>query len=265
MNPYVGHVTNALSNVTKGCRIVHFKPLRLVWDINSDPSRVYIITKGLIRFSILNSDGAERLMFYGKPGCIVGDILRLSRREDAEDFAGIRAVAVEVCEAAVMSDTEFLERCIREPELASVTITQAYQKIECLVQQLDQATFRDATRQVAGLLLALLRETRKNDGDEVRIVSSTHQMIASDTGKTRVTVTCALNSLQDVGAIRLRRGRIEILNEKMLVDRVKTGREDCVVPPLADRAPRSIDRLSSGDHWAPQQGTSSRLPSIHVM
>jgi hypothetical protein len=71
-------------------------------------------------------------------------------------------------------------------------------------------------------------------------------MMAAATGRSRVSVTYSLGRLQSAGAIRLHRGRVEVLDEKMLLR--LSRKEDASFVPYAREArkARRTDELSCG-------------------
>jgi CRP-like cAMP-binding protein len=198
------------------CKTTLYEPGELICDIFDTQETVFLLRGGMVRVSILSAQGAERLLFYGHSGCIIGDTMCFGQQSDVPQ--GVRAVAVTSCEVAQMSQREFRTHCLSHPELTWALLGRAYCKVASLIEQLEYAAFRDTTYQVAALIHAFWLEIRrgKPSHDTEQLLNVTHQMIAAATGKTRVSVTYALNRLRSQGAIELHRGRIEVVDESVL-------------------------------------------------
>lgn len=199
--------------------------------------------------SILSTQGAERLLFYGHPGCLLGDTMCFGRQSDVPQ--GVRALAVTPCEVAKMPQREFRQRCVDHPELTLALLRRAYCKVAGLIEQLEYATFRDTTCQAAALLHAFWMETKRTSpsGDSAHLLNITHQMIAAATGRTRVSVTYALNRLRGLGAIKLHRGRIEVVDEEVLAR-------------YADEAGEAAEGMAPSSRGEHQIGTGLHLPGL---
>lgn len=117
-----------------------------------------------------------------------------------------------------MPQAEFRQLCSENADLVLALLRRAYGKVSCLIDQLDYATFRDTTVQVAALLHALWVETKgtTRSSDSGDLFKVTHETIAAATGRTRVSVTYALKRLRTIGAVELYRGRIEVRDAAFL-------------------------------------------------
>lgn len=216
MKPFLHWDEDDLAPHFERSRIVTKREGELICDVRSTRNNIYILRSGLLRVSLLSAKGAERLLFYGKPGCIVGDTMCFGHKEDVAP--SLRVIAVVQCQLISVAHDEFRAACIHNPELAMSLLARAYSKIASLIEQLEYASFHDTSSQVAALIHAFASERRDSGSSAgtMRLLHMTHQMMADVTGRTRVSVTYALNRLQHAGAIRLYRGRIEVLNEEVL-------------------------------------------------
>jgi CRP-like cAMP-binding protein len=198
------------------CKSTYAEVGDLVCDSDSARRSVFLVRKGIVRCSILNSEGPERLTFYGSFGCLIGDTMCFGPKNDISD--DLRAVAVTRCEIAKTSHSELKNHYANDPELALSLLRRAHAKVSILVEQLEYATFFDTTRQVAALLYALSAESKccNFEHDSADLLQITHQTIAAATGRTRVSVTNALSRLRSIGAINLHRGRVEVVDEAAL-------------------------------------------------
>ena len=213
MKPFLSSADLDMTRFFEGARPVTFQPGARIADIEMLKDNALLITAGVIRISILTSDGRERLLFYGSAGSIIGDFITFG--DHAVVPLGTQVHAISEVEALKMPQARLRASCAREPEVLMSLLSWAYGKIAALIEQLESATFRDTTAQVAALLEAFDAESRRA-GASRGLLDLTHQEIASATGRTRVSVTYALNKLQQAGVIALGRGHIDVLDSSRL-------------------------------------------------
>ncbi len=184
----------------------------LVCDVISVRHTVTIVVAGSVRASLMSAKGNERLFFYARSCCGFGD--SLSFGVEPATAAGLHVTALERCEVLCIPHADFLLVCERNPAFLMWLLAIAHRKIAHAIEQLQYATFADTTCQLAALLQALALWSTDSAGP--RCVEMTHQQLADATGRTRVSVTYALDRLQRAGAIRLGRGRIEVLDNQLI-------------------------------------------------
>lgn len=215
MNPFVHLDEDGLLDYFDACRSISHDDGDLVCDDASASENIYIVRSGTVRVSILSHNGGERLLFYGRSGCLLGDTLCFS--EQAEVPVGLQVIAMGPCEVVTLSHQRFRAICATDVRVAAAVISRAYSKVARLIEQLEYATFRDTTVQLAALVQALANEAAgAGPGNQPVRVKMTHQMMAAATGRTRVSVTYGLNRLQEEGAIRLGRGYVEVIDAARL-------------------------------------------------
>ncbi len=230
MNPFVNLDEDDFLSYFEAYPGIHIRDGALVCDNDSARDNIFIVRSGTVRVSIINMNGGERLLFYGRAGCLLGDTLCFSVQKDVP--IGLQVVAVGPCEVVRISHERFRSLCSANVGIATAVISRAYSKIARLIEQLEYATFRDTTAQVAALVEALAREAGGGDQDidtPVRI-KMTHQMMAAATGRTRVSVTYGLNRLQEGGAIRLGRGYVEVIDPALLRRYIETASSPRAMP-----------------------------------
>lgn len=213
MKPFLSSADLDVTRFFEGARAVTFTPGAWIADIELLKDNAFLITAGVIRISILTANGRERLLFYGSAGSIIGDYITFGNLADVP--LGTQVHAISAVEALKMPQTKLRAACAREPEVLMSLLNWAYGKIAALIDQLESATFRDTTAQVAALLEAFDLESRRA-GSSRTLLDLTHQEIASATGRTRVSVTYALNKLQQAGVIALSRGHVDVTDAARL-------------------------------------------------
>ncbi|MGH3641824.1 MAG: Crp/Fnr family transcriptional regulator [Mycobacterium sp.] len=204
-------------------RPVSFAPDACIADVEQLKDNAYLITSGVIRISILTASGRERLLFYGSAGSVIGDFITFGNVSEVP--LGVQVHAISAVEATRLPQAELRRACASDPDVLMSLLGWAYGKISTLIDQLEAATFRDTTALVAALLEAFHTEAKQSDvADEARaLLDLTHQTIASATGRTRVSVTYALNKLQQAGVIALRRGHIDVVDQSRLAQIATEG------------------------------------------
>lgn len=228
MQLFIGmHDTN-IARHFKAQRAVRYLEGEVICSSDMMPDRLYILVSGLARCSLLGPNGSERLLYYRRHGCLLGDTAFFGQQNLPQ---GLHVVAVKPCEVIWVTYPQFRSVLAEQPQLALAMLAQAHAKVASLLEQLEYATFTDTFSQVAALILALASEasTAYAATGHKLLLNMTHQTMAAATGRTRVTVTYALNRLQDLGVIRLHKGKIEVLDIGAL--------ERC-----ADQAYRPLDR-----------------------
>lgn len=213
MKPFLSSADLDMNRFFEGGRPVTFEAGAWIADIELLREHALLITAGVIRISILTADGRERLLFYGSAGSIIGDFITFGDFADAP--LGTQVHAISAVEALKLPQARLRAACAQEPEILLSLLSWAYGKIATLIDQLESATFRDTTAQVAALLEAFDSESRRA-GASRRWLDLTHQEIASATGRTRVSVTYALNRMQQAGVIALGRGHVDVVDPAQL-------------------------------------------------
>ncbi|MGV9801253.1 Crp/Fnr family transcriptional regulator [Mycobacterium sp. NPDC003449] len=209
MKPFLSSADLDITRFFCGATPVAFEPGARIADVDVLNRHALLITAGVIRISILTASGRERLLFYGPAGSIIGDYFTFG--DPAEVPVGTQVHAISAVEALKLPQDRLREACAKEPDVLLGLLGWAYGKIGALIDQLEVATFRDTAAQVGALLEAFHAENRRT-GDACTLLDLTHQAIASATGRTRVSVTYALNKMQQAGVIALRRGHIDVVD-----------------------------------------------------
>ncbi len=212
MHPYLKFEPNTFEAQFFEEKSYRFSDGELICGIHNTTNAFFLVTQGAARVSIVSSRGAERLMFYAHPGSLIGE--GFCFWSETESPEGIQAFAMGECTVKRISHASFRQACATNPDFAMLVIQKSYSKMSIIIEQLQYATFRDTVGQIASLLFAIFQEIHESHSD--RLIRMTHQSMAAATGRTRVSVTHALNRIQESGAIRLSRASIEVLDARIL-------------------------------------------------
>lgn len=212
MQPYLKFEPNPIETSFFEDQTYEFADGDLICGEHNTKSSFFLITEGAARVSISSARGAERLMFYARPGNLIGEGFCFWSAGEHPD--GIQAHAMGACKVKRISHSAFRQACAENPDFAMLVLSKSYAKLSTIIEQLQYATFRDTVGQIASLLLAIFQEVQESQPD--KLIRMTHQSMAAATGRTRVSVTHALSKIQEAGAIRLSRASIEVLDAKIL-------------------------------------------------
>jgi len=165
--------------------------------------RVQVLLRGVVRLWRLTPDGHVLALRVCGPGDVLGQM-------SAVDGAphSVNATAEQDCRLLVFPAGAFCEMLEQRPALALRLVAVLAGIVRGLSDELEAMKFAS----VADRVLAWLRQ-RGAGRRELRV---THQQIAEQVGATRENVSRVLGLLRDRGALRLGRGRIELLDHAAL-------------------------------------------------
>lgn len=161
-----------------------------------------LLVDGTIRASKCGPDGHEILLYRLQPGesCVITVVALLaggtypamaSAETDLVFFGVPRAL--------------FLDLVLKSPAFRTFVFQFLSQRMAHLMALIDDVVFRRLDQRLAARLLG--------HGEPIRV---THQMLAEELGTTRECVSRTLESMKELGFLRLGRKRIEILDRGAL-------------------------------------------------
>jgi CRP-like cAMP-binding protein len=168
---------------------------------------LYFVVEGAVKVFKVSADGKEQIFRIIRPGDSFNDVPVLSGGVNLASAAAMSAV---VLHGIKKKD---LETIIKEyPPVALNLIKVLSQRVEELVELVEDLSFRHVTGRVAKILL----EHAGNGGDEKPRL--TQQEMAAVIGTAREMVGRSLKNLENEGAIRMERNRIIITDQAVLKD-----------------------------------------------
>jgi len=187
-------------------RRCRFEKYEVLYEQGTVSSKFYIIEKGLVKVSIVRSDGTEVLLEYMGPQTICGEGAAF---DSLPRFS--RAIATENTVAVEFDATRTDEIFGRHPEFASALLRVTSLKQRILASRLQHFVSREPEGRIMELLhrLAAMFGTDHPSG-RILVTKLTHEEIAAMTGTSRVTVTRTLQRLRDQAVIGLIDGHILI-------------------------------------------------------
>ncbi len=165
-----------------------------------------LVLSGLLRVFKLSPNGREMTLFRTGPGetCLMSIACRLKDEEfpalaQVEDAAALFMVPVPVYQ-------QILDRLPAWKDFLIITL---YDRLAETMQTLEAVAFDRTDRRLADWLLA-----RVTDGNNQ--IHTTHETIAVELGTAREVISRLLGEFKSHGAVRLGRGRIEIVKPALL-------------------------------------------------
>jgi CRP-like cAMP-binding protein len=165
-------------------------------------SVLYVVQAGRLKLFKTSPRGREQVLRLLRPGDMFNEVAVLDEGPNPAS-----AQAIEDCTLYLLRRRDLMRFVAERPGIAlAVTRTFARRLREALALVEDLA-FRDVTSRLAKILL------EGQDGSAPRV---TQELLAAMAGSRREVVGRALKALSADGAVRLERGRIHVLDRKIL-------------------------------------------------
>ncbi len=168
---------------------------------------VYLVLSGEVTLEIADIDGKTISVAAHGPGGVFGELAVLDGKP--------RSVAARAsADSALLSISAagFLNLVRSSPDFAMTIIRDLAGKVRATNSKVSDLSFQTLLARVAGLLADLADA----EGADLPTLRITQSEIANRLGASREKVNGHLQAIQDEGAIRLARGRIEIRSRAIL-------------------------------------------------
>lgn len=166
---------------------VLYKANKLIVDLYSENSDIYVIDSGSVQISLSSLEGSKKTVMFASRGNLIAEISAI-----LETPANISAKALEDSYVYVIPCEEFKLRLEENPPLLWSFIKQLATKGHILMSQIEMLTFSRPLDRVKKTLYWIFKEFGEETVDGIRVNSRiTHQDIAYITGLSRVSVSNA--------------------------------------------------------------------------
>lgn len=166
----------------------------VVLPMGSRGEYMYFVQKGIVRYSLLSSDGTEKPVTYVNPGCFLGEEPFFHNQPTLYN-----AVAIEDVEALAISRKNLTD-IISRPGLAHILLNSLSFKSRILATQIEDLAFRNTLEKVCRILYCVLAENP--DEKKHLTIGFTQQELASIVGAHRVSITNAISKLKKEGILK---------------------------------------------------------------
>ncbi|MEO0320347.1 MAG: Crp/Fnr family transcriptional regulator [Pseudomonadota bacterium] len=166
---------------------------------------VFLVVHGEIEISVMSENGRFLNVAQVYPGELFGEFGAIDGGTRTADACALNASIV-----IRIKSSRFVEAVTTSPALSRQVMVDVISKLRATNIQIEEMTFRTLRARVARLLGSL------SAGDGGSTINITQSQLAARLSATREKVNGHLRSLQDRGAIALRRGVIEIVDRDLL-------------------------------------------------
>lgn len=196
--PWLETNSSTLSLIKRYNQKVHVKKETLFITPGSMVDKIYCVSQGSLKYSILGDGGEKKVIGVITRGGIFGacpTFLQLPSSlavEALEDSTLYYVTREQACQAMQTN-----------PSFAVGIIQGIGYHVKALVEQVESLTFQSPRKRILQLLLAMsLRSPEQEGGWHKTPLKLTHQQIAEIIGVTRVTVTRLISTLKDEGLVK---------------------------------------------------------------
>ncbi len=175
----------------------------VILNENAQIRSIPIVNKGAIRVMRTEKDGREILLYYIKAGesCIMSFLGGLHN-----ETSKVRAEVEEDAEILFLPIDKVSSLMREYPEWLDYIFKLYHKRFEELLEVINAVAFKKVDER----LLLLLNKKAELSGSKT--ITVTHEQLASELGTARVVVSRLLKQLETMGAVKLGRNRITLLN-----------------------------------------------------
>ncbi len=211
---FEGAPTEALSEVARASRPVHFRAGQVIFDRGDTGSSVLALGTGRIKLSLLTAQGRELVLRHAEAGDFLGELAFLDGTPRSA-----AAVAVEKGEGLVLDRAAFdqIPGPLRDTLLAAA-LRYVCQRLRETTDQLETIALYGLSGRLARFFLLTLRQLHGDDiPEDPRLrLSLTQGEMAAILGASRPKVNRALLDLEEAGALKREDGGTFLCNPDLL-------------------------------------------------
>lgn len=178
-----------------------------------EPGRhFYLVRSGSVKVYKLSEDGRERILQVFGPGQFFAELPVLDGRNYPAS-----AEALSPSTLLFVNRDDFLQILARYPQMTGKVYEIVGDRLRHFATAVTDLTLKDASRRLAGFLLAKMEAYDRLNQDEVRFpLELTHQEIASLIGTARETVSRTLRQFEKDGIIEMKDRHITVRDKSLL-------------------------------------------------
>lgn len=174
----------------------------------------YLIEQGKVKISLLSKGGSERIIIIQEKNTLFG----YAATFDGHPYFHT-ATALEETILRIIHINDFLNLVDKHPKVGLLIVVAFARVTRMLVLQIEDFSFLDAEKRVAHMIYKLAYEIGQKTPRGLLIAKKvTQEDIARLAGLSRVSVSLALNHLEDLDILRKKRNIIEVFDIKKLKD-----------------------------------------------
>jgi CRP/FNR family transcriptional regulator, cyclic AMP receptor protein len=211
---------NKLGDETRMAKHMHIKfkknePVYMPKDLSD---RIFFITEGRIKISVMNEEGKEITKAILGRGEVFGELAVLGE-EQRHDFA----TAMEDTMTCSVTLDDLRSLMVERNELSLFFMRVFAARQLDMERRLESLVFRDSRSRIIDFLLQLAQKKGQRVGYEWVVRNFiTHQEIANLTATSRQTVTTTLNDLRFKKLLTFNRSRLLVRDMEKLAQEIKS-------------------------------------------
>ena len=191
-------------------RVHNFRAGETIYLQGEDATAIYLLLEGKVKNVRVTKTGDEVVLCVRKEGeyfCPVPVVDKGPQLGTAVAITDVRLLVTDIA--------TFNELCRKYPELQLAVQESCLMETRLLLKRVEMVTFRSVKERVAAVLLDEMRSLEATGALPTEIYL-THFEVAGLVGASRESVSRVLKQLEKEKVLRLRRGRISVLNEAKL-------------------------------------------------
>lgn len=172
---------------------------------------LYIVKSGRVRVFKLSSEGREQVLLVAEPGETFNEVAVID--------GGPNPASVQALEPSVLllfPKNALLSVVEGQPEVSRAFMRVFASRLRRLTGLVEDLSFRTVTGRVARILLDQLPSASGGRIEELPPQRLTQRQIAAMAGTAREVAARALKTLEEQGAVRIERGRIIVVDRRLL-------------------------------------------------
>jgi CRP/FNR family cyclic AMP-dependent transcriptional regulator len=196
-----------LQKLAAGMVLVQYDLGEVIFWQSEECQGLYILEKGKVKLYKLSSMGRELIIRILEPGASFNEVPIFDHGGNEVNVAAMEESEIWLIDKAILQ-----QMTRQSTELAQAVITNLTRNLRSLVGLVEEVSFYQVTNRLARLLIQLPEEQLSG----TKAQRLTQDTMAARLGTVREVVARSLRDLDRCGAIRVRRGKIYILDEALL-------------------------------------------------
>jgi CRP-like cAMP-binding protein len=186
----------------------------LLYAPRNQVEALFILKRGRIRIFRLSADGRALTTAIIRPGTIFGEMVLLGQQ-----MYDNYAEALDEALVCVMNRADVHRFLLSDARIAARITEILGRRLAAMEQQLSDSVFKSVPQRIAATLCTLAHRARADQragsGAPAQL-AVTHEQVAAMVGTSRETATKALGEYAEQGLLKLKRGRIVVLDPDRL-------------------------------------------------
>jgi len=204
---FAGLEAEALSTLSLGTSLHQFDAGEYICWADEPCTGLYMLQQGRVKLFKLSNKGRELIIQVMESGATFNEVPVFDNGRNVVNVAALEDSQIWVFEKKVIRQT-----LAEHPEMCKAIILNLTQNLRDMVRMIEEISFFQVTNRLARLISQLPDEQLSGSKDQ-RLTQDT---LAARLGTVREVVARSLRELDQSGAIRVKRGRIKVVNRTIL-------------------------------------------------